>query len=37
MKVAYLRVSTKDQNLDGQRDEVTKAGAEKIFADVASG
>lgn len=31
MILAYTRVSTKDQNLDGQRDAVTAAGAEQIF------
>ena len=37
MKVAYIRVSTTDQNLDVQRDAVKKFGAEKIFEEKASG
>ena len=36
IKVAYIRVSTPNQNLDGQEDEVIAAGAEQVFADVAS-
>ena len=31
MLVGYARVSTQDQNLDLQKDELTKAGCEKIF------
>lgn len=33
MKIGYARVSTKDQNLDMQIDELKKAGCEKIYKD----
>lgn len=37
MKIAYCRVSTDDQNLDLQKDELKRAGCERFFSDVASG
>lgn len=33
MIIGYARVSTTDQNLDMQKDELKKAGCEKIFED----
>jgi len=35
--LGYARVSTKDQNLDGQRDALAAAGAERVFADTITG
>ena len=37
MQVGYARVSTKDQNLDLQREALNKAGCEKIYEDRVSG
>lgn len=37
MILGYARVSTKDQNLDGQCDALTAVGAERIFADTITG
>lgn len=37
MILGYARVSTKDQNIDGQQDALTSAGAERIFADTITG
>src|SRR5215203_560382 len=37
MLIGYCRVSTADQNLSLQKDELTKFGCSKIYEDVASG
>ena len=37
MKVAYARVSTEDQNLERQIENLKSFGAEKIFTEKKSG
>ena len=37
MILGYARVSTGDQNLDGQRDALRAAGAGRLFADTVTG
>lgn len=37
MLIGYARVSTQDQNLDLQREALTKAGCQKVFEDRISG
>ena len=37
MQIGYARISTHDQNLDLQRDALTKVGCAKLFTDTISG
>lgn len=37
MLIGYMRVSTGDQSIDLQKDQLTQAGCDRIFQDVASG
>ena len=37
MKISYARISTVEQNLNLQTDDLERAGCEKIFTDTASG
>ena len=37
MKIAYIRTSSVQQNLDVQRETVTKVGVDKIFEEQVSG
>jgi len=35
--IGYARISTADQNLDRQQDDLTAAGCEKVYAEIGSG
>ena len=37
MKIGYARVSTAEQSLDRQADELRAAGCDRLFQEVASG
>lgn len=37
MKIGYARISTKDQNIELQKEALEKAGCEKIYEDIISG
>ena len=37
MILGYARVSTGEQNLDGQRDALKEAGAGRLYADTITG
>ena len=37
MRIGYARVSTQDQNLDRQRDQLRKDGCERIYEEKVSG